>query len=237
MVYRRRKSFRRRRFRRRSGRRGYKRIKKVVRRTVYNMAETKSATYSLPGNFTSIGTSWSELILIPAQGAQSTMIVGRRYEIIGFSLFGSVSGGQSNTSADDKYNSLRIVAAVFDGSASGLAPSAKWPSMPQGTATPIRVRTPTWPADGSTQLIRRKLKDKYITLNSVGRDSTGYMPAIRAVGFRYRFKKPLIVNYSIDGGGGYKPDKYIGIGMMSDSTAIPAPGFLTGALTWFWKDL
>ena len=80
MVYRRRRRFKRR-FRRRSGRRGYKRIKKVVRRTVYNMAETKSATYSLPGNFTSIGTSWSELILIPAQGAQSTMIVGRRYEI------------------------------------------------------------------------------------------------------------------------------------------------------------
>ena len=235
MVYRRRRRFKRR-FRRRFGRRGYKRIKKVIRRTVTNMAETKSATYSLPSTFGSIGTSWSEIILMPSQGGLSSQIVGRRYEITGFSLFGSVMGGQSNTVADDKYNSLRIVAAVFDGDAAGLATGAKWPTMLQGTATPIRVRNPTWPADGSTQMIRRKLKDKYITLTSVGRDSTGYMPAIRPVSFRFRFKKPLIVNYTNESGT-LKPDKYLGIGMISDSVAVPAPGFITGALTWFWKDL
>ena len=235
MVYRRRKSFRRK-ARRRFGRRGYKRIKKVIRRTVYNMAETKSAVIGLNTAFGSVSSTWSESILIPSQGGLSTQIVGRRYELVGFSLYGTVGGGQANTSADDKYNTLRIVAAIFDGDASGLAPSAKWPTMSQGTSTPIRLRNPVNPADGSTQMMRRKLKDKVITLVSPGRDSTGYMPCIKTVGFRFRFKKPLIVNFTNESGT-IKPDKYVAIGMMSDSNIVPSVGFISGALTWFWKDL
>lgn len=236
MVYRRRKSFRRRK-RRFGGRRGsYKRMKKVIRRTVNNMAETHSLVISLSSPFSSISTAWVENILIPSQGGLSTQIVARRYEITGFSLFGTVTGGQANTSADDKYNTLRIVAAVFDGDAASLAPTAKWPTLVQGTSTPIRLRNPVYPVDGSTQMMRRKLKDKLFTLVSDSRDSTGYMPAVKSVGMSYRFKKPLVINYCNESGT-LKPDKYVAIGMVSDSSLVPSVGFIAGALTWFWKDI
>lgn len=236
MVYRRRRRFKRR-FRRRFGRRGYKRIKKVIRRTVNNMAETHSATLTLNTAFGSIGYTWQELLCFPSQGGLSTQIIGRRYEIIGFSLWGTLSGGQTNTVADDRYNVVRMVAAVFDGDTAGTAPGSKWPNMSSGgAATPIRLKSPIWPNDGSTQWIRRKVKDKLWTLTSPGRDSTGYMPVLKNVSFKHRFKKPLIVNYCNESGG-LKADKVLAIGVCSDSSAVPAPGFVNGTLTWYWKDL
>lgn len=221
---------------RRSGRRGYKRMKKVIRRTVFNMAETKSATLALATVYSPLTTTWVESILIPSQGGLSTQMIGRRYELIGFTLFGTLAGGQSNSTFDDKYNIIRIIAAVFDGDAAGAATTSKWPIMSQGPTTPVRLKSPIWPADGSTQAMRRILKSKLYTLVSPGRDSTGYMPVLRTVKFSVRLKKPLIVNYTNEGGG-IRPDKYVGIGMVTDSSATPSPGFISGTLTWWWKDL
>ena len=238
MVYRRRKSFRRRRFRRRfSKRRSYKRIKKVIRKTVNNMAETKSAQIGLPIVWQAFGNSWIESVLGPSQGGLSTQIIARRYELIGFSLYGTLQGGQSNVVADDRYNVCRCMVCIFDGETASWAASAKWPAaVTTNTTAPIRIKAPVVPADGSTQHIRRKVFDKVYTLSSPGRDSTGYMPAVRTIGIRVRFKRPIIFNYCNESGT-LKPDKYIAMAWISDSTAPPGCGFVNGALTWFWKDL
>lgn len=237
MVYRRRKSFRRRRFRRRfSSRRGYKRIRKTIRKTVINMAETHSANYSLSTIFSPITTTWLDTILFPSQGGQSTQVVGRRYEIIGFKLFGTLAGGQTNTALDDKYNIVRMMAGIFDGDSVAFTSTQRWPVLSQGLTTPVSLRNPVYPADGSTQPMRRKVKDKVVNLVPYGRDSTGYLPAIKNISFSHKFKKPIVVNYLNDGGT-LRADKYLSIGMCSDSTGLPSPGFISGSLIWYWKDL
>lgn len=238
MVYRRRKSFRRRKLRRRfGGRRGYKRMRKVIKKTVHNMAETKYMQVALQTPFSAFGNAWTESILGPSQGGLSTQIIARRYELVGFSLYGTLQGGQSNTVADDKYNIVRCMICIFDGDTQSYSPANRWPAVATTNITaPIRLKAPIVPADGQTQHIRRKVFDKIYTLSSSSRDSTGYMPALRAVGIRIRFKKPIIFNYCNESGM-LKPDKYIGIGFISDSTAPPGCGFVNGALTWYWKDL
>jgi len=223
--------------RRFGGRRGYKRIKKVIRRTVNNMAETKYWQVALTVPFATFGNAWVENVLGPSQGGLSTQCVGRRYELTGFSLYGTLQGGQNNTVADDRWILARCMVCIFDGDSATWATSARWPAIATTNITaPIRIQSPIVPADGQTQHIRRKIFDKVYSLSSAGRDSTGYMPVVRNVSIRIRFKKPIIFNYCNETAT-LKQDKYSAMGWICDSTAPPGCGFVNGTVTWFWKDL
>ena len=234
MVYRRRKYYKRRYGRKRYyRRRSYRRRAKAVKRIVRGMAESKSTGAALPTPFGTITSTWSEHILLPAQGTQSLQRIGRQMEVTGIYLKGILAGGQSNTAADDKNNLVRIVIAVFQGSTSAMG-QAKWPVLTDAT-TPIWIGKNASPQGAEIAYMKRKLFDRVYKLDSVGRDSTGYLPARRMVSIKLRFKKPIIYYFGNEASASV--DKYIAVGMMSDSAVVPSPGFTSGSVIYTWKDI
>ena len=232
MVYRRRKSFRRR-FRRRFGtRKRLRRMKKVIRKTVYNMAETKTYWYDLT-TWNTIGTTWRVQNLLPSVGADFASLIGKKYELVGIRLSGTLVGGQSNLVTDDPWDHVRIVACEMTGSARVIP--VNMPTMTWGIHTPIRLKSPVSPADGTTCYIKRKLFDKTFKIVSPGRDSTGYIQGTREVYIYKRFKKPLVLEYETNGQA--NPTSYVSVNFISDSSAVPNPGFANGVLEFFWKDI
>lgn len=233
MVYRRRKSFRRR-FKRRYGarKRPYKRMKKVIRRTVYSMAETKTYWYDLTTH-NSIGTTWHMQALFPDISASFAGIIGKKYALVGIRLTGTLVGGQSNLGTDDQWNHVRIVACEMTGAARNIP--VNMPTLTWGIKTPIRLKSPVMPSDGTTVYIKRKLFDKTYKIVSPGRDSLGYMQGTREVSIYKRFKRPLVLEYETNGQA--NPTSYVQVCFVSDSLAVPSPGFASGVLEFFWKDL
>jgi len=211
-------------------------MKKTIRRTVISMAETKSAIYNINTLWGTILTAWKDTVLSPSQGGLSTQIIGRRFEVTGVKLRGILVGGQQNTVNDDPWNYIRCMVAVFDGDSATLTATQRWPQLNFGMTSPIRLRAPVEPMDGSTQYIRRILADKLWVVKAPAKNSTGYMSGTKAVHLSLRFKKPIIINY-LNESSTIKPDKYLAIGMCSDSGTFEHPGFLSGSIEWTWKDL
>lgn len=207
-------------------------MKKVIRRTVYSMAETKTYWYDLT-SYSSISTTWRMQTLLPSVGADFASIIGKKYALVGIRLTGTLAGGQSNTTADDQWNHVRIVACEMTGTARVIP--VNMPTLTWGIRTPIRLKSPVSPADGTTAYIKRKLFDKVYKIISPGRDGTGYMQGTKEVSIYKRFKKPLVLEYETNGQA--NPSSYVQVCFISDSVAVPSPGFVSGVLEFFWKDI
>lgn len=186
-------------------------VSRTSKRTV--LGETKTGQIGkLPTDFSSISSTWSEADRsnVPA-GAGESQRVGRHIAISGVHLEGVLSSGVSNLATDDKYNLVRIVIGIWT------------------TATPCAGLDRDLPIDkwyqGKGKLIR-KIYDQVIPLESPGRDSTGYMPALRKVSIHRRFKNPVICTYADDTVN--YPDKRVVFSFVSDSGVVTNPGFIEG---------
>jgi len=221
MAYRKR-SFRRR-FRKHGSRRVARKVKRFVKRAISRRTEKKYYTALVSSTFAAVSTTPVETLFCnPAQGTTGLTRVGRKLRITKIRFSNCVlAGGQSNIVADDKYNLFRICIATWYKGA---------------TSTPFTVQaiglSSTMDRE-NTPYLGKIYYDKLIALKSDGRDSTGYMPALRRWTFTKRFKN-LTITYSDDTVNTW--DKQLIMSCVSDSTASPNPGFINGSIKVWWED-
>lgn len=213
-------SKRKRSFKRKSGFK--KAVKNIVKSEISKAVETKFTTANTSTSFASISTNWSEVDLTNiGQGVTATTRVGQEIDLRGVRINGVMVGGQTNVALDDNRNIVRIVLALWD----------------TKTATPCQTNGVTLSAllnnkvPSGTGLIK-KYMDRIITLNSPGRDSTGYMPAQRYIKIYKRLARKI--KYSTTAG--TTAQTKLVLSMLSDSVAVPNPGFVSGDLSVYFDD-
>lgn len=224
MVYRRsRRSWRRRRFgRKRSVLKRSRAFAKRVKKIVYSTAEKKIQSLDVGSLFSSVSVSPQEQALGQmSQGTSSITRVGRRIAIHSFVFRGTLVAGCTGVQAtDDGYNRFRIVLGLYDGDY----------TVPLSTLG-VGVDTPFNKILYGTDHLLRKYWDKHIILNThADLDGTGALPYPRIIHKVIKFKRPIIITTRDDTT--FSPDKHLYLSMVSDSTAVPNPGFLSGAYAY-----
>lgn len=196
------------------------RVRAALKRQITQIQETKYAAEYLSNVFAAITGAWNTWDPI-ANIVEGTDIfderIGRRIAVTEFFMYGMLVGGCSNIAADDKYNCVRITGVVTGD------------NNPMGAATINDIVGKRM--EGIE--VERKFLDKYIVLNTVGSDSTGYIPNVRLVKIYKKFKKPIIIDFSQ----GNVPNKKIIISAISDSGLVPSPGFTVGHIAVHYKDV
>lgn len=173
----------------------------------------KFVQVSLPATFPAVSSSWSiyEPTNAIRQGTDHYSRLGRGVMIDRIHVKGVIVGGQSNLATDDQRNVVRLVVAITDG------------SFTSGSLSGIGLTVPITNANVTGLL--KKLTDVEIPLTSTARDSTGYMPAQRAISLMVNVGTAVEYNDSI---GGFSPFPRINIFVISDSLIPPNPGFVSG---------
>lgn len=197
-----------------------------VARVVNRMSETKrTEVRRLSDDFFTLSSVWTEksyttATFIPT-GTTSLARVGTKIAITGFYLQGTLAGGQANSALDDRVNTVRMILGLW---------TSATPMATIGTANPLDA--PLLKNLNSGGLLLRKYLDRRISLVSPGRDSTGYMTAQRLVKIYYRFRKPIVINYSASA-----VNRNLVLSIVSDSSAVPSPGFTSGCVYLTFKDM
>lgn len=195
-----------------------KSVKRYVAKAIDRSTENKQVYQTLASNWGSVGNSWIEVNLCnPAQGLTETTRIGRKIRIKSINLRGIMVGGQTNTVADDKYNVVRIIIGLYTYGPSGSN------VLNTAGATISQPITKNWNTKG---MLIKKFYDKYITLPVAGLDSTGYVGLPKQWKYFKRLGKGILVNYADDSSS--YPNKAIVMSVISDSTAVANPGFISG---------
>lgn len=174
--------------------------------------EQKFITNPMTSAFSSVSTAVSYIDLTALMGAGTDYYnrVGRQITQKWLSVSGTLVGGQSNLATDDPYNVFRIT--VVKGNV----------GMTFGTWGLTQVLSP------DTILgLDRVLLDRFITLESPGRDSTGYMRAVKRVEFSVRL--PDVVTHFTTAAAGSQNGETCYLVMISDSAVVSNPGFVDGS--------
>lgn len=226
-------------FHSRYSRRSYRRrpyvprpVRSYVRRAIAANIENKRAGYDLSVVFNSVGATWVELNLTRiVQGSDLFSRIGRRVNVRSIEIKGALAQGAAGGAFDDPYNVMRIILGLWTGLASAN-------SAPLGTSN-LNINSPIspWNAAGSvaTYRMQRKYLDRYITFSSPSRaDDTTLVPATRTFRYFKLFKRPMFIQYSDDTG--ESADRFFTISMISDSGALPNPGFISGYVVLTYED-
>lgn len=199
-------------------------IKSFVKRQLDKNIEDKTVTISLPASFSSISTTpveynWCQI----SQGLDTGNRIGRRIRVKSLYFRGIVGLGASQIATDDPYNCLRIILATWKGNTT--TPLASVAGSSVNTVYHVRSGYP---------LLMKKYADKLVALNtSSGNVGGGYTPVQRKVEFFKKFKH-LYINF---GDNLYtSADKTLVLSMVSDSGAVPNPGFHAGYARMVYED-
>jgi hypothetical protein len=183
------------------------------------VAKTQTSKYvvnSLIGDFDSISNSWiiADLLSV-SQGVTETTRTGNRIMVDSIHIHGTLVGGCSNSVADDVYNTVRLLVIV--GSESLV--SGDWTFNANVPA--LRNTMPK---------TRKILYDKYITVSTYSTDSTGYIPRTARIDKQIKINRPF--NFEATDGTHTSDSLYIC--MISDSSAVPNPGFVGPSAAWVY---
>jgi len=219
----RRKTYRRKTYRRR--RTG----KPMVRRLIRAMAEHKQSTGALTSGWNSVSTAWTEVDLLAGiiEGGAITNRIGRKISITSLEIKGVLMGGAIGAiTGDDMYNNIRMLIYVGNGNKFG---SAITPLATAGVSinTPIRKYSHNW--------VSRVLRNQYIGITNQPIDADTAAPGHRPYNVFIKFKKPLHIQFT--GSGTNTNQQQLWISMISDSTAVPHPGFTSGYFSVSWIDI
>lgn len=235
MAYRRRyrRSYRRRggRFRRAKAKRFARRVKRIANAA----SETKHLdnTTDLNVTFGSVSTTWQESAFEHiSQNTSGSGRIGTKIAIKSLWIEGIFAQGSSGTAADDMYNILRIVIALWRQPEAG-----ETPFQSQSVTVPT-LNDPIVKGDDTCHGMIKKYYDKTFRLESNGVERAsgdGYVPKLYKFKYYKRFKKPIIMRWP--GSNGTTPSCRLILSMISDSAIIPNPGFLSGFWRMTWKDL
>lgn len=170
--------------------------------------------------FSSVGTSWIiEDIPLTSAGTDIANRIGRAIRLRRFLLRGMLLGGQSNAISDDSFNAFRIV--LFVGRA-GLV-TADWAAR--------SIDDPVFPGvDG----VERVYHDVIYNLQVPALDSTGYIPATRAIDLNFNLNQ--LVLYGESGATVPSGSLSLYLAMVSDSGLASNPGFTSGYQVLFFRD-
>lgn len=145
---------------------------------------------------------------------------GRSIFVDGIDIVGQLVGGQSNISADEQRNAVRLV--VVEGSPQ-LTLSSFVTAWPLGQAADLR----------NLGGVSRVLCDELVYLNSPGRDTVGYMPASVVISKHINIKTTLYYTSNVATGISFKS---LYIFALSDSSIAPNPGFVNGFINLHFVD-
>lgn len=220
-------------------RRYYRRRRYPRRRRTYRRRGTRSELMSYYATAsavfgTSISSTWQDYdVNYMWNNMQLGGRTSLRVAITSLRFDGVLQGGQAAGPLDDFYNTVRIVVA-------------KWRSQYYDATTPWVVKN-GWTVD--SQIVRkwndlglqRVYMDRRFVLeplmNETGGD--GYVPNSYRVRFHLKFRKPLVLNWPQAGAPGPVVPQmpHLLISSVSDSGAIPNPGFVSGSMLLRWRNV
>lgn len=195
---------------------------KRVKRVIYSTAEHKHQSIDVGSIYQSVSSSPIETVWgLPIQGNTSVTRIGRKIAIHSFVFHGTLVAGCTGVAAtDDGYNRFRIVLALWDGSFTN-------PMATLGVTTESALTK----SFAGVDHLKKKYWDKKIILNThADLDGTGALPYPKVIHKVIRFKRPIVITTRDDTT--LSPDKVLYLGMVSDSLAVPNPGFLSGAYAY-----
>lgn len=222
--YKRRRRFRRRPVRRRRYRGGRRKLARIIQSTILRNAETKYMEDPMPSTFASIGNNWVELkVSNVGVGTAGNSSIGDQIRVKSFMFYGYIQSGAAGGITDDSYNFIRIVLALWD---------------PWATDTPMQtsgslLAHPAIRKDNDEHLLKRYVDRTFIIRGS--QDDTGYIPGFKKVKYYKRWKGAGLL---LRAGrlASFQRPKLI-LSMISDSAAVPNPGFVTGQWRIKYKDI
>lgn len=187
----------------------------VIPRNV-GQSEIKFDTVPLTTSFSSISSAQTAVELTAAVVGGYTLVerIGRQINLLNVRLFGTLVQGVVDGIADDRYNVVRIVLATHSA----------------GNAPTIPLSTPI--SRSNTRYLEEVLYDKTVVLYSPAPDSTGYLPAIKHIDRTIPVNRKF--NYYSHTGGATPIE--LSLIMVSDSAAVPNPGFVQGSWTVTFTD-
>jgi len=183
----------------------------------YKRSELKSINFALPA---SIGTTVVNFRLAGGitQGTDSDDRIGNGIWLQDIGFTGTLVGGQSNTVADDAYNTVRVLLLW------AVADALDTSTLGTGTlVTPVTVPG-----------LIKVLKDTTFVLQSPGTDSTGYVPAAKQVRFNYSFNSTLVAFAGTGTNKDLTGSPFLLF--VTDSAINPHPGFTSGNAAIYWTD-
>lgn len=201
--------------------------RKQLYKAIHNNIENKILTERMVTNYSSVSNTWSEssLMLIP-QGIGNNQRIGNQIRIRSLEVNGIIAEGSSGSPADDIYNVMRIVIALWSGS------TVTTPLQTAATSLDACIRRTNAP-----QGLLKKYYDKYIPLtvaSTTDNAGNGYCPNLRKFKYYKIFKKGLLIDFG--NSGTLTPDKRLIMSMITDSFGIPNPGFITGYWAISYED-
>lgn len=220
-------------FRRRIRRRRVVRRRRIttrrIRSIVARAAEHKSYQVTMQSQFPSLSTTWNEFDVVGplVQGTDSFgQRIGRSITIIGLQVKGTLFGGSVGSGGlDEYYNTVRMVLLRMKQAKSGsaLTPLA---TSGQALSSPLsRLSVP-----GLQHIYRDQLIP--ITNNPYGAGLCA--PGHRMINLYLKFRKPLKIDYSAAGAQHNQTQLYLSF--ISDSSAVPHPGFTAGWVRLIYTD-
>lgn len=205
-------------YRRRTRRLVPRTIKRYVTKAIDRNIEDKFSTNTMRFIMGSISNAWIEVCVnLWSQGTSTGTRVGRKVQIKSLFIYGTIAGGDSESALDDPYNNVRFVIGLYDGSA-GATP-----------LTTANMNIDSVIKRDSCRFLRRKYYDKYIVFNVASTEKgggDGYAPTIKKFRYYKRFKRPINVWFADDTN--LYPSIRLVMSAISDSAAIPNPGFVNG---------
>jgi hypothetical protein len=192
--------------------------------TVPRRCETKYVSIPLHTAFHSIGTAagTSAPLNNVIQGTEYYgQRIGRNVLAKHLSIHGVLVGGQTNTNVDDSYNVVRMVVATYNSSV-----AAPFTNLTLDLVLDDR--------DAAFPGLIKVLFDKFYVLSSPGGDTVGYLPATKPI----KIDIPLDeeIQFNTVGVNSTSPTNII-IAMVTDSAAVPNPGFVSGTEILSYSDL
>lgn len=168
--------------------------------------------------FASIGTTpvYRDLFAYIAQGTDMANRLGRSIQAECVVIRGTIVGGQVNVATDDNRNSFRVSLV----------------EVVPGTA-PTGFTLNVVPDVRNIAGFQRIVWDKVVQLETPGKDSTGYMPAIVPFSLKLPYRK--LMRYTTSSTAPTTGSTLMLV-MSSDSSAVANPGFVDGTWTVFFTD-
>lgn len=203
-------------------------VRAYVARAIDRQTEEKQIMWSLLTQFPAVSTTWSELYVTQmVQGAAEYQRTGCRVRVKEIELSGVLACGASQAALDDPWNVFRLCLGFYTGTTSATGPL--------GEATALSMDSPL---DQHTKgKLKMKLIDRYIPLNITSTEKgegDGYTPHLVGVKYHKRFPRGVLINWQ--GNDATIPTTALWMSCLSDSTALPNPGFVAGYLKVTYED-
>ncbi len=147
-----------------------------------------------------------------ANGTAWNQRIGTKIRVVGVSVCGALTGGQTSGVADDPYNSFRMLL------------------VKQSYAATVTATSPGYVCTTQALNCDKVIGAKEVLLQSDSTDSTGYLPSSQWVNWPVRLNE--LITYTSAG----HPVSSLKMLMVSDSGTTPNPGFTNGQWTIAYLD-